>query len=94
MKYFSTNLQSKTVTFRQALFSGLAPDGGLYMPQLIPKFDNFLLYTHLEYPELATEIIYPFMENEIDKESLEKICRSSFMSLIPCLPKLAKKKFI
>ena len=37
MKYFSTKLKSDNVSFKEALFNGLAPDGGLYMPEYIPK---------------------------------------------------------
>ena len=36
MKYFSTNLKTKPVSFEQALFKGLAKDGGLFMPENIP----------------------------------------------------------
>ncbi len=38
MKFYSTNHQAPTVNFESALFSGLAPDGGLYYPEAIPQF--------------------------------------------------------
>ena len=36
--YYSTNLKSPKVTFKEAMLKGLAPDGGLYMPDNIPAF--------------------------------------------------------
>lgn len=43
MKFYSTERKSPLVSFRDALFNGLAPDGGLYMPEAIPRLtDEFL----------------------------------------------------
>jgi threonine synthase len=43
MKFYSTERKSSSVPFRDALFNGLAPDGGLYMPEAIPRLpDEFL----------------------------------------------------
>ena len=39
MDYISTRGQSPAVDSAQAVLSGLAPDGGLYMPRTIPAFD-------------------------------------------------------
>jgi threonine synthase len=37
MKFYSTERKGPSVSFRDALFNGLAPDGGLYMPETIPR---------------------------------------------------------
>jgi threonine synthase len=37
MRFYSTERKSPSVSFREALFNGLAPDGGLYMPETIPR---------------------------------------------------------
>ena len=39
MDYISTRGLSPAVDSAQAVLSGLAPDGGLYMPEAIPAFD-------------------------------------------------------
>lgn len=41
MKFWSTNGKAKLVNFKEALFCGLAPDGGLYMPERFPRGDLF-----------------------------------------------------
>ena len=38
MTYYSTHQQAPEVGFEEALFNGLAPDGGLYYPKHIPTF--------------------------------------------------------
>ena len=85
MKYYSTNLKSDKVTFEDTLFQGLAPDGGLYMPESIPIFSADFFNSNWDYPELATELISPFVECEIDKKSLLNICDSAFDFPIPLI---------
>jgi threonine synthase len=43
MRFYSTERKSPSVSFRDALFNGLAPDGGLYMPETIPRFPSEFL---------------------------------------------------
>ncbi len=39
MRYLSTRSRTLTVDSAQAILNGLAPDGGLYVPQQLPEFD-------------------------------------------------------
>ena len=39
MRYHSTRNQEFFVDSAQAVLEGLAPDGGLYMPEALPGFD-------------------------------------------------------
>jgi len=45
MKYFSSRDASKKVTASQAMVAGLAPDGGLFVPETLPQVDAELLRT-------------------------------------------------
>ena len=38
MKYISTRGKSPELNFCDVLLGGLAPDGGLYLPKMYPKF--------------------------------------------------------
>ena len=40
MKFYSTNNADVKVDLKEAVMNGLAPDGGLYMPEYIPKLEN------------------------------------------------------
>ena len=77
MKYTSTRDSSISVTFEEALCSGYAPDGGLYVPASLPKVTASTLqdWAKLSYPELSFEVLRLFISpNEVDDQSLRKIC--------------------
>ena len=40
MKYISTRGQSPALAFSDVLLGGLAPDGGLYLPESYPQFSD------------------------------------------------------
>lgn len=84
-KYYSTNLGTSAVSFREALLQGLAPDGGLYMPVQFPEFSESELetFSELTYYELASEIIGRFTGTEISMETLSEICCEVYNFSIP-----------
>jgi len=43
MKFYSTNKKAKPADFKTALLRGLAPDGGLYMPNEVRQITNYQL---------------------------------------------------
>ena len=60
MKYKSTrDSSSKEYTFEQALFSGYAPDGGLFVPSSLPSVtaDDLVKWSTLSYPELVYVVL-------------------------------------
>jgi len=75
MKYYSTNRNSPSVTFEEALMKGLAPDGGLYMPESIPALEKSFLENleNLSFQEIAFEIAKRFIEEEIAEDDLKEI---------------------
>jgi threonine synthase len=75
MKFYSTNRNSPPVTFEEALMKGLADDGGLYMPEFIPKLDKvfFDRLKEFSFKEIAFLITHKFIEDEIEKEDLKRI---------------------
>jgi threonine synthase len=85
IKYYSTNLRVPEVTFREALFMGLAPDGGLYMPDLIPDLsrDEMESYSGKEYHEIAFSILKSFLCNEIGDNDLLSLCRDAYNFKVP-----------
>jgi threonine synthase len=84
-QYYSTNINSPHVSFREALLKGLAPDGGLYMALHLPKLTDGELEALLnkKYPALASEILGKIIGNEIIKEDLVNICNDIYNFSIP-----------
>ncbi len=83
--YYSTNLKSPELSFREALLEGLAPDGGLYMPSHIPviKKSEFKSFSQLDYPEVAFHVLKHFLFNEICDDDLKRICNDAYNFDVP-----------
>ena len=59
MKYISTRGQSPALSFSEILLGGLAPDGGLYLPEQYPQFSdaNLSNMREMNYRDLAFTIL-------------------------------------
>ena len=80
MKYISTRGKASAIEFEDVLLAGLAPDGGLYVPEKYPQFSKEKLreMRSLSYPELAAEIMAPFTENCLTKEELKEMAVQAY----------------
>lgn len=80
MKYISTRGGVAPQTFEQVLLTGLAPDGGLFVPESLPRFstEEIASWRALSYPELALKIVSPFVAGEIPAEDLKRIIFDSY----------------
>ncbi len=80
MKYKSTRGGCADKSFEQVLLTGLAPDGGLYVPGELPHFssDEIASWKALNYSDLALTIIAPFIDDEIPEAALRDIIESSY----------------
>ncbi len=75
MKYISTRGNAPELTFEEVLLTGLAEDGGLYVPKEVPQFslEEIQSWRDLPYADLAHHVIYPFVEGCIDSDALKTI---------------------
>ena len=80
MKYVSTRGQAPTLNFDDALLSGLARDGGLYVPEEWPIFSSsdISAMRGLSYTETAMQIIRPFTESAIAEDDLATLVYESY----------------
>lgn len=80
MKYISTRGIAPSLEFEDVLLTGLAPDGGLYVPEQLPKFsaEDITVFASLSYSELAFEVIAPFVAGSIPaadlRDMLDETC--------------------
>jgi threonine synthase len=86
MKFFSTRDPATRVSFQEALFQGLAPDGGLYIPE-----EDLQLQTHFKaldknssFHEIAALVTAYLLKGEVDGGSVHRIIKNAF----PFEPKL------
>lgn len=80
MKYISTRGQSPALSFEEVMLTGLAPDGGLYVPEQLPTFskDEIASWAGLPYNDLALKIIEPFVDGDIPSNDLKAIIDETY----------------
>jgi threonine synthase len=69
MKFISTRGQAPAVGFADAVLGGLAPDGGLYMPEAWPKIEPRAIeeMAAAPYADVARTVLAPFMADGLDR---------------------------
>ena len=79
MKYLSTRGQVKNIPFKQAVMMGLAEDGGLLLPEFIPRLSpgDLDALAKLAYPELAFHVMSYFIE-DIPSADLKSLIDRSY----------------
>jgi len=64
-------------SFEQVLLAGLAPDGGLYVPQSFPQLDIAALKGK-SYADIAEAVMFPFVEGCIDRADLRAMIDETY----------------
>jgi threonine synthase len=79
VKYISTRGHADRRHFCEILLEGLAPDGGLYLPESYPKVDATTLakWRGLPYADLAFEILSLYID-DIPADDLRSLCRKTY----------------
>ncbi len=82
MKYISTRGGGSAIAFRDAMLAGLAPDGGLYVPESIPQFStrDIAALAGLSYQELALKILAPFVGDSFTQAELKTMIDAAYGS--------------
>jgi len=78
MRYISTRGQTEPLSFSDAVATGLAPDGGLFLPETMPDLSaKWREWEGLSYPELCFEFMRLFA-TDIAPETLRGIVAKSY----------------
>jgi threonine synthase len=86
MRYCSTRStdRTQTLSFEEAVLTGLAPDGGLYIPTSIPVFplNEILAWADLPFHSLAFNLFRPYIDSDsstgIPDHDLKALLERSF----------------
>ena len=80
MKYISTRGGCEPKSFEDVILTGLAPDGGLFVPEELPHFskDEIASWAGLSYEELALKIMTPFVDGAIPQDDLKQLIDKSY----------------
>lgn len=85
MNYFSTR-GAGPVTLDEALVSGIARDGGLFLPEQLPEFTVGDFAAAGSIPEVAALLMLPFFSGSALRDDLKAILGETFSFPIPVTP--------
>ncbi|RRW43605.1 threonine synthase [Pseudomonas luteola] len=80
MRYISTRGNAPALNFEDVLLAGLASDGGLYVPENLPRFtqEEIASWAGLPYHELAFRVMRPFVEGSISDTDFKQILEETY----------------
>lgn len=80
MRYVSTRGHGGSLSFNDVLLAGLAPDGGLYVPEEYPQLDrgDIRRFQGLSYKGIAFEILKMFIGDDISDVDLREIINRAY----------------
>ncbi len=83
MNYLSTRGHPDRRRFCEILLEGLAPDGGLYLPESYPQVDDTTLtrWRGLPYADLAFEVLSLYID-DIPVDDLRALCRKTYTEAV------------
>jgi len=85
MLYYSTHKKAPATTLREAVTKGLAPDGGLYMPETISRLgeDFFERMYDMDLQEIAFEVAAHFLAEDVPAGELKRMVYDTLDFPIP-----------
>ncbi|MFC2176654.1 threonine synthase [Bacteroidota bacterium] len=95
INYINTRGGNESISFKTATTNGLALDGGLYVPNVIPTLPPSFFDTieQKSDAEIGFEVLLPLVENSLPKEALEKIVSETLSFSLPVV-EVAKDTFV
>ncbi|MCU1484840.1 MAG: thrC, partial [Actinomycetia bacterium] len=80
MKYVSTRGTAPALTFDDVLLTGLARDGGLYVPETWPSLTPGRLKAYADWPyaEVAVDVMWPFVEGTIEQDVFAELVDDAY----------------
>ena len=80
MRYISTRGQAPALSFEEVVLTGMASDGGLYVPETLPSFTHDALadMAGLSYADIAFRVMKPFVNGEIDDTTFHQLVTEAY----------------
>lgn len=83
MWYLSTRGNTQPVNFATALLQGLAPDGGLYVPEKLHPVEPQVWQSATDFSVMATRILTPWLADEVPETTLTAILKHALNFPVP-----------
>ena len=82
MRYISTRGQAPALNFEQVVLTGLATDGGLYVPETFPQLskEEIASLAGLPYHQAAFQVMRAFVGDSIPEETFKAMLKDTYAS--------------
>ena len=78
MRYVSTRGGGEPQGFFDVLLGGLAPDGGLYLPDTWPQLPPLDELRGRPYAEVAAEVMWPFVREDVERPEFDRLVADTY----------------
>ncbi|MCV6593579.1 MAG: threonine synthase [Silicimonas sp.] len=80
MRYISTRGNSPVLPFEETMLTGLAPDGGLYVPETIPQLsaDTIAAMAGQSYEDIAFTVMWPFIGDTFTEDEFRALIANAY----------------
>jgi threonine synthase len=80
MHYISTRGSAPILRFDEAMMTGLARDGGLYVPEVVPVMgaDSIAALAGLSYEEIAFRVMHPFLGGRFSDDEFRRLIAQAY----------------
>jgi threonine synthase len=80
MRYISTRGQAPALSFEEAMMTGLARDGGLYVPESVPVLtkDQIAAMAGKSYEEIAFDVMFPFIGETFTADEFRSLIAAAY----------------
>ncbi len=85
MKFVSSRNRSRLFNLKESVYAGLAPDGGLFMPEQYPSI-SLINYRNREadtFSDIAFSLAKPYLDEDMDDDAINNIVKKAFDFQIP-----------
>lgn len=84
--YHSTRSDLPKVSFRAALWHGLAPDGGLFIPETVPTVGPDLFRKARDFVDLGVAVLGQWLAEDVDEATLARVVSNALDFEVPLVP--------
>jgi len=83
VKLINTRDAATTATFREAVLAGIAPGGGLWMPETLPVFSDWPDLLEMDWSDRCVVVMDRLLAGELGREPLERAVREALDFPVP-----------
>src|SRR5690554_5910870 len=86
IRFVSTRGKAPALRFDEALLQGLAPDGGLYIPERIPHLPPTVWRAARSFPAMAADVLARWLQGVFSEDTIARVTAEALSFPVPLVP--------